>query len=191
MKALKRKLFLSVASLAVCAATLVSTTFAWYTSNSEVSASGLNAASAASTDARVVIGRNFVGGVIGRAYNNYSMKNITSNINVSSTYTSTSDNIYSEGISSLTRFSYAGGIAGFLGTGEGSNFEINNTSSIQGSRAGFAVGGIGQGANIDFEFSTLHLVQVKTVFGDVLISCGLTALHYYNIIIVGVSNLVP
>lgn len=57
MKALKRKLFLSVASLAVCAATLVSTTFAWYTSNSEVSASGLNAASAASTDSLLLISR--------------------------------------------------------------------------------------------------------------------------------------
>ena len=123
-------------------------------------------ASAASTDARVVIGRNFVGGVIGRAYNNYSMKNITSNINVSSTYTSTSDNIYSEGISSLTRFSYAGGIAGFLGTGEGSNFEINNTSSIQGSRAGFAVGGIGQGANID------------SVFVEVMQGAIIRAYHY-------------
>ncbi len=57
MKALKRKLFLSVASLAVCAATLVSTTFAWYTSNSEVSASGLNASSAASTDSLLLISR--------------------------------------------------------------------------------------------------------------------------------------
>lgn len=44
MKALKRKLFLSVASLAVCAATLVSTTFAWYTSNTEVESAGVTGA---------------------------------------------------------------------------------------------------------------------------------------------------
>lgn len=37
MKKLTRKLFLSVAALAVCATTLVSTTFAWYVSNSEAS----------------------------------------------------------------------------------------------------------------------------------------------------------
>ena len=36
MKKLTRKLFLSVASLGVCAATLVSTTFAWYTTNTSV-----------------------------------------------------------------------------------------------------------------------------------------------------------
>lgn len=44
MKALKRKLFLSVASLAVCAATLVSTTFAWYTSNTEVESTAVTGA---------------------------------------------------------------------------------------------------------------------------------------------------
>lgn len=46
MKKLTRKLFLSVAALAVCAATLVSTTFAWYVSNTSASVGGLNGATA-------------------------------------------------------------------------------------------------------------------------------------------------
>lgn len=57
MKALKRKLFLSIASLAVCAATLVSTTFAWYTSNTEVSASGVTGTSQANGDGLLVISK--------------------------------------------------------------------------------------------------------------------------------------
>lgn len=50
MKKLTRKLFLSVAALAVCAATLVSTTFAWYVSNQTASATGVNAATATVSD---------------------------------------------------------------------------------------------------------------------------------------------
>lgn len=46
MKKLTRKLFLSVAALAVCAATLVSTTFAWYVSNSEASVSEIHGSTA-------------------------------------------------------------------------------------------------------------------------------------------------
>ena len=44
MKKLTRKLFLSIAALAVCAATLVSTTFAWYVSNSTANVKGLTGA---------------------------------------------------------------------------------------------------------------------------------------------------
>lgn len=47
MKKLTRKLFLSVAALAVCAATLVSTTFAWYVSNSTAGVSGAKGSTAA------------------------------------------------------------------------------------------------------------------------------------------------
>ena len=51
MKALKRKLFLSVASLAVCAATLVSTTFAWYVSNTTAEVQNVSGSTAgAGTD---------------------------------------------------------------------------------------------------------------------------------------------
>lgn len=57
MKALKRKLFLSIASLAVCAATLVSTTFAWYTSNTEVSASNVTGTSQANSAGLLLISK--------------------------------------------------------------------------------------------------------------------------------------
>ena len=53
MKKFGRKLFLSCAALAACATTLVSTTFAWYTSNTEVTATSVSGASdalAASSD---------------------------------------------------------------------------------------------------------------------------------------------
>lgn len=50
MKKFGRKLFLSCAALAACATTLVSTTFAWYTSNTEVSAGSLQALSSATVD---------------------------------------------------------------------------------------------------------------------------------------------
>ena len=50
MKKFGRKLFLSCAALAACATTLVSTTFAWYTSNTEVSAGSLSALSSSTVD---------------------------------------------------------------------------------------------------------------------------------------------
>ena len=46
MRNLTRKLFLSICTLAICAVTLVSTTFAWYTQNTEVSASSVSGTSA-------------------------------------------------------------------------------------------------------------------------------------------------
>ena len=52
---LKGKLIMSAAALAACAATLTSTTYAWYTTNTEVSASGINGSSAASGDSSIFI----------------------------------------------------------------------------------------------------------------------------------------
>lgn len=54
---LKGKLIMSAAALAACAATLTSTTYAWYTSNTEVSASGLQAGSANSGDSSILISK--------------------------------------------------------------------------------------------------------------------------------------
>ena len=42
MKNLTRKLFLSICTLAICAVTLVSTTFAWYTTSTDVNVNGLS-----------------------------------------------------------------------------------------------------------------------------------------------------
>ena len=58
MKKLTRKLFLSICTLAICAVTLVSTTFAWYTTNTEVSASNINGASAATGTSSLLISKN-------------------------------------------------------------------------------------------------------------------------------------
>lgn len=128
------------------------------------------------TGGTVVIGRNFVGGVIGRAINSYSIKNISSNINVSSTYTSSLDATYTEAQTNLTSFSYSGSIAGFMGTGTAYNMEISETSSIQGSRAGFAFGGIGNNANISM------------VFVDVLQDSIIRAYHYGGYVVGEVSG---
>ncbi len=52
---LKGKLIMSAAALAACAATLTSTTYAWYTSNTQVDASGITGTSASTGDANVLI----------------------------------------------------------------------------------------------------------------------------------------
>lgn len=52
---LKKKLILSCAALAACATTLVSSTFAWYTSNTEVKASSVSGLTSAGTDSLLLI----------------------------------------------------------------------------------------------------------------------------------------
>ena len=66
---LKGKLIMSAAALAACAATLTSTTYAWYTTNTEVTASGLTAGSASSGDSSILISKT--------GENNTWMQNIT------------------------------------------------------------------------------------------------------------------
>jgi hypothetical protein len=58
MKQLTRKLFLSICTLAICAVTLVSTTLAWYTTNTEVNASGISGTATAAGDASILISNN-------------------------------------------------------------------------------------------------------------------------------------
>lgn len=55
MKQLTRKLFLSICTLAICAVTLVSTTFAWYTSNTEVNASSIITETSADNDSSLLV----------------------------------------------------------------------------------------------------------------------------------------
>ena len=52
---LKKKLILSCAALAACATTLVSSTFAWYTSNKDVSASSVSGLTEAAGDSLLLI----------------------------------------------------------------------------------------------------------------------------------------
>lgn len=63
MKKLTRKLFLSVAALAVCAATLVSTTFAWYVNNPTAYVNNIEGSTAAaSTDGSISVSKNGTNG---------------------------------------------------------------------------------------------------------------------------------
>ncbi len=55
---LRKKLLLSCAALAACATTLVSTTFAWYTSNTTVTASNITGTSAASGSELLLISQD-------------------------------------------------------------------------------------------------------------------------------------
>ena len=100
----------------------------------------------------VVYGMNFVGGVIGRANTSYIMKNVTSDINVTASFSSSSENRYTENSNIYTNYSYAGAIAGFAGAGTITNAHVAGTTSVMASRAGFAYGGIGQNASINYTF---------------------------------------
>lgn len=125
-----------------------------------------NVDSAEGTSLRVVSGLNFVGGVVGRAVTSFEMKNISSNINVSSSYTSTEGAIYSESSGNLSHYSYAGSIAGYLGNGVITEVTVQNVSTIMGSRAGFVFGGIGRGG------------RASHVFTDVALDSAIRAYHY-------------
>lgn len=65
MKKFGRKLFLSCAALAACATTLVSTTFAWYTSNTEVSTNAVTGTSSASGEGLLMISKDGTDGSFG------------------------------------------------------------------------------------------------------------------------------
>lgn len=128
------------------------------------SGSGGSEGSEAST--KVVSGLNFVGGVVGRAINSYAMKDISSNINVAASFSSSASNQYSENSNNLSQYSYAGSIAGFIGTGSAHSIVSSNTTSIMGSRTGFAFGGIGRGARAEY------------VYVDVQTQSSVKAYHY-------------
>lgn len=55
---LKGKLIMSAAALAACAATLTSTTYAWYTTNTDVNANGISGATASSGDTSIFISKD-------------------------------------------------------------------------------------------------------------------------------------
>ena len=55
---LRKKLLLSCAALAACATTMVSTTYAWYTSNTEVTAGNINGTTAASGSELLLISQD-------------------------------------------------------------------------------------------------------------------------------------
>lgn len=99
-----------------------------------------------------VSGQNFVGGVVGRAVSSYIIKDVYSYANASASYSPTSDTSYNESKGIVSGFSYAGGIVGFAGKGVIYNAHVNNITSVMGSRAGFAYGGVGEGALISYTY---------------------------------------
>lgn len=128
--------------------------------------SGSGGSEGSESSTKVVSGLNFVGGVVGRAINSYAMKDISSNINVAASFSSSASNQYSEDSNNLSQYSYAGSIAGFIGTGSAHSIVSNNTTSIMGSRTGFAFGGIGRGARAEY------------VYVDVQTQSSVKAYHY-------------
>ncbi len=105
-----------------------------------------------SSETTTVSGMNFVGGIIGKAITSYTIKDVYSSINVSASYSPQSDSSYDETFSADNSFSYAGSIAGFLGTGTLYNAHVDSVTSVMGGRAGLAYGGLGRGAKINYTY---------------------------------------
>lgn len=99
-----------------------------------------------------VTGLNFVGGVVGRAVSYYVIKDIESRANASASYSSNESATYIENQGVLSNYSYAGAILGFAGNGRIYNARVNDVTSIMGSRAGFAFGGLGKDAVVNYTF---------------------------------------
>ncbi len=112
-----------------------------------------------------VKGLNFVGGVIGRAVSSYIIKDVYSYANASASHSS-GDVSYKENSGAISSFSYAGGIVGFAGNGNIYNAHASSISSVMGSRAGLAYGGVGEGA------------KIKYTFVDIAASTKIKAYHY-------------
>ncbi len=120
--------------------------------------------------AGTVSGLNFVGGIVGRAVSSFTMKDVYSYANVSASYSPTSDASYDEDKSTVSNFSYAGSIAGFVGKGLVYNAHVADVSSVMGSRAGFAYGGLGSGSSVNYTF-----VDIET-------NASIKAYHYGGLI---------
>lgn len=108
--------------------------------------------SASGTGTSVVYGMNFVGGIVGRANNSYIIKNVTTDINTTASYMSSGTSIYTENSNINTIYSYSGAVVGFAGAGTITNAYVVGTTSVMGSRAGFAYGGIGKNSNVNYTF---------------------------------------
>lgn len=102
--------------------------------------------------AGTVSGLNFVGGVVGKAVSSYIMKDIYSSASATASYSPTRDEAFVESQNNVANCSYAGSIVGYAGNGSIYNAHVDNVSSVMGSRAGFAYGGLGQGAKVKYTF---------------------------------------
>ena len=119
----------------------------------EEKGNGENTETDTSTTKKITVtGQNFVGGVVGRAIRSYEIKDVYSTVNASAGSTTASLEPYNEDKIDMTKYSYAGSIAGYLGTGKVNNAHISGVSAIMGGRSGFAYGGLGAGATTKYTF---------------------------------------
>lgn len=105
----------------------------------------------------VVQGKNFVGGVVGRALNSFNIKNVTSNVSAVSNYKPDGDQSYSSSASILGLYSYAGGVIGYAGGSNGrlQKLYANDITDLMGDRVGVVLGGIGNGTTADYLYANL------------------------------------
>ncbi len=130
----------------------------------------------------VILGRNIVGGLLGRAIGNYKLYNIQSSISTNSTYRSPKtlgqmsidatdligDYFFFKNhtVSTMSKLSYSGTVVGVLaGIGDVRLITISGTSAVMGEFAGLFFGGIGNGVIIDDV--NVNLVQGQFIQGAV------------------------
>lgn len=107
-----------------------------------------------SASSGVVVGLNLVGGIVGKATSSYIMKDVSSDMNATANYISSITYVYDESTTNDGRYSYAGGIAGYLGgSGEVYNAHTGNIDSVMGGRIGLLYGGIGVNAKANYNYA--------------------------------------
>ena len=79
-----------------------------------------------------VSGLNFVGGIIGKAINDFEAKDIYSNTNVWAVYSPSNNETFIEGAGQDSAFSYAGGLIGFVGQGKVYNAHVKDIEIVTG-----------------------------------------------------------
>lgn len=104
-----------------------------------------------------VLGSNFVGGIVGKAIISYEITDVYSEMSASSAYIASDQTVYNQTSTNERFFSYAGSIAGFLGTGTLYNARSGKVDSVVGGKAGFVYGGVGRDAYINYTY-----LDVKT-----------------------------
>lgn len=105
-----------------------------------------------SSNGATVLGANFAGGIVGKAIISYEITDVYSEMSVSSAYIAFDQTVYNQTSTNERYFSYAGSIAGFLGTGSLYNARSGNVDSIVGGKAGFVYGGVGKDAYVNYTY---------------------------------------
>lgn len=130
------------------------------------------------TEGLVIIGHYCVGGVVGVATNNFTIKNISSSMSVSASYNSTSTNkvgIYTN--NNTTKISYAGAILGVANNvGNISYVSVNNNIASIAEIGGLLFGKVGTNVNVEninIELNEYQFVRA-TKYGGIIAgeNCG-------------------